>query len=101
MRIGGRLDRRRGICMLPGDFMGRVGEDSACVMRNFSQKFTKKGFTNQLISGIILKVVWMCACSSVDRALASGARCVGSIPIRRMMRRCFIAYAVRHFSLLS
>lgn len=29
VRIGGRLDRRRGICMLPVDLTGREGEDSA------------------------------------------------------------------------
>ncbi len=46
------------------------------------EKTQEKDFTNAAISSIILKVV--CACSSVDRALASGARCVGSIPIRRI-----------------
>ena len=52
------------------------------------EKTQEKGFTNAAISSIILKVI--CACSSVDRALASGARCVGSIPIRRI-KKCFTA----------
>ena len=54
----------------------------------FLEKTQEKGFTNAAISSIILKVI--CACSSVDRALASGARCVGSIPIRRI-EKCFTA----------
>ncbi len=42
----------------------------------------RKSFTNGTISGIIIKVI--CARSSVDRAPASGAGCVGSIPIGRI-----------------
>ncbi len=41
------------------------------------------------VSGIIAKsaadVLPLCACSSVDRAVASDAMCAGSIPVRRTM----------------
>ena len=56
---------------------------------NKISRFLKKRFTNALFFSIIFNMV--CACSSVDRALASGARCVGSIPIRRICKKCFTA----------
>ena len=32
----------------------------------------------------IIVYYWRCICSSVDRAVASGAACGGSIPLRRI-----------------
>ena len=48
----------------------------------------RKSFTKFVISSIILRVI--CARSSVDRAPASGAGCVGSIPIGRI-KHCSVA----------
>ena len=41
----------------------------------------------------IIVYYWRCICSSVDRAVASGAACVGSIPIRRILNCIFLIVA--------
>ena len=51
----------------------------------------KKSLYKYLYFEYHIKVI--CARSSVDRALASGARCVGSIPIGRIGKLCRVVAA--------
>ena len=57
--------------------------DCQSLLRKTFFVFSKNCFAFWEKCVILIFAIFLCACSSVDRAPASGAGCVGSIPIRR------------------